>query len=50
MNDLPKTGVINSLLYADDTCLVFRHKSQIEIEQQLIRDFSSVCNWFTDTK
>ena len=39
-----------SLLYADDTCIVFQHKSKIDIEKQLIRDFSSVCDWFVDNK
>ena len=40
----------DSLLYADDTCIVFQHKSAIEIEKQLIRDFSSLCDWFVDNK
>ena len=38
-----------TLLYADDT-IVFQHKSKIDIEKQLIRDFSSVCDWFVDNK
>ena len=37
-------------LYADYTCIVFQHESEIEIENQLIRDFSSVCDWFFDNK
>ena len=39
-----------SLLYADDTCIVFQHKSKIDIEKQLIKDFSSVCDWFVENK
>ena len=40
----------DSLLYADDTCIVFQHKSWIETEKQLITDFSSVCDWFVENK
>ena len=50
INDLPQAVVGDSLLYADDTCIVFQHKSEIEIENQLIRDFSSACYWFVDNK
>ena len=44
INDLPQAVVSDSLFYADDTCIVFQHKSEIEIEKQLIRDFSSLCD------
>ena len=30
--------------------VVFQHKSKIEIEKQLIRYFSSMCDWFVDSK
>ena len=50
INDLPQAVFRNSLLYTDDTCIVFQHKSKIEIEKQLIRDFSSACDWFVDNK
>ena len=50
INDLPQAVVSDSLLYADDTCIVFQHKSKTEIEKQLIRDFSSLCDWFVDNK
>ena len=50
INDLPQVFVSNLLLYADDTCIVFQHKSIIEIEKQLIRDFSSLFDWFVDNK
>ena len=50
INDLPQAVVSDSLLYADDNCIVFQHKSEIEIEKQLIRDFSSLCDWFVDNK
>ena len=48
MNDLPQAA--DSLLYADDTCIVFQHKNVTEIEKQLLRDFSSLCDWFVDNK
>ena len=50
INDLPLAVVSDSLLYADDTCIVFQHKNEIKTEKQLIKDFSSVCNWFVDNK
>ena len=40
----------DSLLYADDTCIVFQYKNVTEIEKQLLRDFSSLCDWFVDNK
>ena len=50
MNDLPQAIVSDLLLYADDTCIVFQHKSKTEIEKQLIRDFLSLRDWFADNK
>ena len=50
INDLPHAATSYSLLYADDTCIFFQHKSEIGIEKQLIRDFSSLCDWFVDNK
>ena len=49
INNLSRAVVNNSLLYADDS-IVFYHKCKTEIEKQLIRDFSSVCDWFVDNK
>ena len=46
VNDLSQAVASDSLLYADVTCIVFQHKSEIEIEKKLIRDFSSIkCVW-----
>ena len=50
INDLPKAVVCDSLLYADDTCIVFQHKNVTEIEKQLLRDFPSFCDCFDDNK
>ena len=33
INELRQAVVNDSLLYADDTCIVFQHKSEIEIEK-----------------
>ena len=48
INDLPQAVVSDSLVYVDDTCIVFQHKSKTEIEKQLIRDFSRLCDRFVD--
>ena len=50
ISDLPQAVVSDSLLYVDDTCIVFQHKNVTEIEKQLLRDFSSLCDWFFDNK
>ena len=50
INDLSEAVVSNLLLYANDNCKVFQHKSELEIEKQLIRDFWSLCDWFADNK
>ena len=50
INDLPQAVVSDSLLYADDTCIVFQHENVTEIEKQLLKDFSSLCDWFVDNK
>ena len=44
--------VVNSelLLYADDTCLIYMGKDTKTIEEQLNRDFNSLCEWFIDNK
>ena len=38
------------LLYADDTCLIFQHNNIKEIEIQLSKNFSLICDWFVDNK
>lgn len=40
----------DSLLYADGNCIVFQRKRVIEIEKQLIRNFSSLFGKFVDNK
>ena len=50
INDLPQAIVSDSLLYADDNCIVFQHENVTETEKQLLKDFSSLCDWFVDNK
>ena len=38
------------LLDPDDTCLIFQHSEINEIEIQLNKNFSFICNWFVDNK
>ena len=43
---MPEAAANESLLYADDTCIVFQHESVTEIEKQLIRYILSLRYWF----
>ena len=48
---MPQAVNSKLLLYADDTCLTFMGKDTKTIEeQQLNRDFNSLCEWFIDNK
>ena len=38
------------LLYADDTCILYQHKDDEQIEKRLNEDFENLCNWFVDNK
>ena len=46
INDMPRSVSSNLFLYADDSCLVFQHKDLKEIEKQLNKDFTSLCDLF----
>ena len=48
MNDMPQAVKSNLFLYADDSCLVFQGKDVTEIEKQLNKDFTNICEWFVD--
>ena len=50
INDMPKSVNCELLLYADDTCLIFQHNDIKEIEIQLNKNFSLICDWFVDNK
>ena len=38
------------LLHADDTCLIFQHNDIIEIEIQLNKNITLICDWFVDNE
>ena len=50
INDMPQSVNCELLLYADDTCLIFQHNDIKEIENQLNKYFSLICDWFVDNK
>ena len=50
VNDMPQAVDCDLLLYADDSCLVFSDKSISDIEEQLNKNFNSLCDWFVDNK
>ena len=50
LNDLPQAVLSDLLLYVDDTCIVFQHENVTEIEKQLLKTLSSLCDWFVDNK
>ena len=47
---MPQAVKCELLLYADDTCLIFQHNNIKEIEIQLNKNFSLICDWFVDNK
>ena len=47
---MPQAVDCELLLYADDTCLTFRHKDITEIETVLNKNYSMLCDWFVDNK
>ena len=51
INDLPQAVQFCDIrLYADDTCISFKHKNVKTIEDKLNQDFNSLCDWFLDNK
>ena len=50
VNDMKQAIKSELLLYADDSCILMQHKDVKVIEEQLNRDFSSLCDWFVDNK
>ena len=47
---MPQAIKCKLLLHADDTCLIFQHSGVNEIEIQLNKNFSLICNWFVNNK
>ena len=50
VNDVKQAVDCDLFLYADDSCLVYQHKDVKEIERNLNKNFSNVCDWFVDNK
>ena len=50
VNDMRQAVECNLYLYADDSYLLFQHKSVTEIKKQLNKDSSNICGWFVDNK
>ena len=50
VNDMPQAIECDLLLYADDSVLIFTHKNINTINEQLNKDFNSLCEWFVDNK
>ena len=48
VNDMKQAVDCDLFLYADDSCLVYQHKDVKEIERNLNKNFSNVCDWFVD--
>ena len=48
VNDLKQAVDCDLFLYADDSCLVYQHKDMKEIERNLNKNSSNVCDWFVD--
>ena len=50
VNDMKQAVDCDLFLYADDSYLVYQHKEVKEIERNLNKNFSNVCDWFVDKK
>ena len=50
VNDMPQSVDCDLFLYADDTCLGFTDKNVKTIEDNLNRNFNSLCDWFVENK
>ena len=50
VNDMAQAVDCDMLLYADDSCLIFRDTDVERIENNLNRNFNSLCNWFVENE
>ena len=50
VNDMSQAVDCDLLLYADDTGLTFMGKDKKTIEENLHRNFNSLCDWFVENK
>ena len=47
---MPKTVRSTLLLHVHDSCILYKHKKEDEIEKQLKKDFENIFDWFVDNK
>ena len=50
VNDMPQSVDCDLFLYADNTCLGFADKNIDTIENNLNKNFNSLCDWFVENK
>ena len=48
VNDMKQTVNCDLFLYVDDSCLVYQHNNVSNIEQNLNKNFSNICDRFVD--
>ena len=47
---MPQAVDCDLFFYTDDTCLLFQHNNLQQINEELSKDFSNICDWFVDNK
>ena len=47
---MPQAVDCDLFLYADDACLLFQHNDPERIKEELLKNFSNICDWFVDNK
>ena len=50
VNDFPNAVQSVPRLFADDTCLLFRHSNPIILQEKLNQEMSFLCNWYNSSK
>ena len=50
VNDMPQAVKSTFLLYADDSCILYRDKEVDGTEKHLNKGFENICDWFMDNK
>ena len=50
VNDMPQAVTSTLLLYADNSCIIYQHKDNVQIEKRLNEDFENLCDWFVDNE
>ena len=50
VSDMPQAFKSTLRLYADDSCILYQHKEQDEIEKHLNKDSENLCDWSVDSK